>query len=154
MEYIIKDCKESDLDRLVELCQKHADYEHATYNPTGKLQLLHEAIFSESPKLYCLVIECNQQIAGYFSYTFDFSTWDAQTFLYLDCLYLDPEFRGLRIGEKVFEKLKAIAKTNNCVNIQWQTPAFNKRAIKFYNRIGGEGKDKVRFFLDLIKKKY
>jgi GNAT superfamily N-acetyltransferase len=63
-------------------------------------------------------------------------------------LYLESEFRGQGIGEVVFEKLKEIAKQNDCINIQWQTPVFNERAIKFYNRIGGTGKDKVRFFID------
>lgn len=95
------------------------------------------------------MIDIGTEIAGYFSYTFDFLTWDAQTFLYLDCLYLKQNFRGLKIGEKVFGKLKQIRQENNCVNIQWQTPSFNERAIKFYNKIGATGKDKRRFFIDL-----
>lgn len=37
----------------------------------------------------------------------------------------------------------------NCKTIQWQTPAFNKRAMKFYERLGAYGKDKVRYFLDV-----
>ena len=133
---------------MVELCVKHSEFEQANYNPTGKADLLKKALFTDNPKLYCSVIESNNKLQGYFSYTFDYSTWDAQTFLYLDCLYLEPEFRGKKIGEVVFEKLKEIAKQNDCVNIQWQTPIFNERAIKFYNRIGGTGKDKVRFFID------
>ena len=149
MEYIIRACEKDDLPSLVELCQKHADYEQAIYNPAGKQELLTKAIFSDRQKLFCYIIESNGKTGGYFSYTFDFSTWDARTFLYLDCLYLEPEFRGFRIGEIVFDKLKVIAKQNDCVNIQWQTPVFNDRAITFYNRIGGTGKDKVRFFIDV-----
>jgi ribosomal protein S18 acetylase RimI-like enzyme len=148
MEYIIRECTEKDLPRLVELCRKHSDFEQATYDPKGKENLLKKAIFLDRPKLYCFVIESCNNLQGFFSYTFDYSTWDAQTFLYLDCLYLEPEFRGQRIGEVVFEKLKEIAIQNDCVNIQWQTPIFNERAIKFYNRIGGAGKNKVRFFID------
>src|SRR5688572_7274509 len=149
MEHLIRKCEEKDLPILVELCKKHSDYEQSPYNPTGKQDQLRKAIFSDRQKLFCYVIESNGQIAGYFSYTFDFSTWDANSFLYLDCLYLEPKFRGLRIGELVFEKLKVIAKKNDCINIQWQTPIFNDRAIKFYNRIGGTGKNKVRFFIDI-----
>lgn len=149
MEYIIRECEENDLTELVELCGKHSDFEQSIYNSTGKEILLKNAIFSDSPKLFCSVIESNNKLQGYFSYTFDYSTWDAQTFLYLDCLYLEPAFRGLRIGEIVFDKLKEIAKQNDCINIQWQTPIFNDRAIKFYNRIGGTGKDKMRFFIDM-----
>lgn len=153
MEYIIRECTKKDLPKLVELCGKHSEFEQANYNRNGKEILLKNAIFSDRPKLYCYVIEISNILQGYFSYTYDYSTWDAQTFLYLDCLYLEPEFRGYRIGEVVFEKLKEIAKKNNCVNIQWQTPVLNERAIKFYNRIGGKGKDKVRFFIKVNQRK-
>jgi ribosomal protein S18 acetylase RimI-like enzyme len=150
MEYIIRACEERDLQRLIELCANHADYERSPYSSIGKLDLLKVAFFGERQKLFCWVIEVKGKLAGYFSYTFDFSTWDAQQFLYLDCLYLEPEVRGQKIGEAVFGKLTEIARANNCVNIQWQTPSFNERAIKFYNRMGGIGEDKVRFTLDMM----
>ena len=148
MEFIIRECKERDLTELVELCRKHSEFEQANYDSTGKETLLKKSIFLDRPKLFCSVIESSNKLQGYFSYTFDYSTWDAKTFLYLDCLYLELSFRGQKIGEIVFDKLKEIAKQNDCVNIQWQTPIFNEKAIKFYNRIGGTGKEKVRFFID------
>jgi L-amino acid N-acyltransferase YncA len=148
MEYLIRDCKETDLTALVKLCRKHAAYEKASYNPQGKQELLKEALFSNSPDLFCLIVESNNEVVGYASYTYDFSTWDAAKFLYLDCLYLECDFRGYGIGEVIINKLKDIAAIKGCVNVQWQTPDFNERAIKFYNRIGAMGKDKVRFFLN------
>ncbi|MBL0736344.1 GNAT family N-acetyltransferase [Flavobacterium sp. GN10] len=149
MEYSIRNCEISDLSKLVVLCQKHAEFEKADYNPEGKKEHLKKALFDENPKLFCLVVTTEETIVGYASYTFDFSTWNAQTFLYMDCLFLEEETRGFGIGEILIEKLKEIGKQNNCVNIQWQTPQFNTRAIKFYNRMGAEGKDKVRFTLTL-----
>jgi ribosomal protein S18 acetylase RimI-like enzyme len=152
MEHLIRPCQQKDLPALVGLCRRHADYEQAEYLETGKAEQLGMAIFADSPKLFCYVVEVDEQMAGYFSYTFDYSTWDAQYFLYLDCLYLDPDFRGSGIGAEIFELLTAIAQQNDCVNIQWQTPVFNERAIKFYKRIGGTPKDKVRFFLNTAQK--
>lgn len=149
MEYITREIQEIDLPRLIELCKNHADYEQASYDTTGKLDLLKNVLFSYSKRLYCFVVEYHSQLIGYYSYTFDFSTWDAKTIMYLDCLYVEPDFRGMKIGEQIFENLREIATLNNCVNIQWQTPAFNERAIKFYKRIGGTGKDKIRFFINL-----
>ncbi|WP_281227274.1 GNAT family N-acetyltransferase [Flavobacterium aquiphilum] len=149
MNYLIRDCHPEDIIRLVDLCLKHAEYERASFNPVGKEEKLKNALFGESPKLFCLIAEISGTIVGYASYTFDFSTWDAATFMYMDCLYLEEDARGFGIGEALIEKLKQIATDKNCINIQWQTPEFNKRAIKFYRRIGGIGKDKVRFFIDL-----
>jgi ribosomal protein S18 acetylase RimI-like enzyme len=151
MDYIIRKLEKKDLGTLIKLCQNHAEYEQANYSSIEKEIRLKSAIFSKNPKLYCYVIESGTELTGYFSFTFDFSTWDAQTFLYLDCLYLEPNFRGLKIGEQIFEKLKQIGQENNCVNIQWQTPTFNERAIKFYKRIGGFGNEKIRFFIDTAK---
>lgn len=149
MKYQIRDCQPADVNKLIHLCQKHAEYERASFNPAGKEDKLKNALFGDHPRLFCLVIEVNETIVGYASYTFDFSTWDAATFMYLDCLYLEEEIRGFGIGEVVIEKLKQIAREKNCINIQWQTPEFNERAIQFYRRIGGTGKEKVRFSLDL-----
>jgi GNAT superfamily N-acetyltransferase len=149
MEYSIRNCGISDLPKLVILCQKHAAFERADYNPAGKEENLKKALFDENPKLYCLVVVTHETIVGYVSYTFDYSTWDAGTFIYMDCLFLEEEARSFGIGEVLMEKLKQIAIEKNCINIQWQTPQFNERAIHFYNRIGAKGKDKVRFTLDL-----
>ncbi|OMQ12458.1 GNAT family N-acetyltransferase [[Flexibacter] sp. ATCC 35103] len=151
MEYSIRNCELSDVPKLVVLCQKHAEFEKADFSPKGKEQKLKEALFHENPKLFCLVVAAKETIVGYVSYTFDYSTWDAATFMYMDCLFLEPEARSFGIGEILIDKLKQIAIEKNCIDIQWQTPEFNERAIKFYNRIGGKGKDKVRFTLDLKK---
>jgi GNAT superfamily N-acetyltransferase len=149
MNYLIRDCRPIHVNVLVDLCQKHAEYELAAFNPLRKEEGLKKALFSEHPKLFCLVVEVNETIVGYTTYTFDFSTWDAASFMYMDCLYLEEEARGFGIGEAIIEKLKQIAIAENCINIQWHTPKFNERAIQFYHRIGGTGKEKVRFFIDL-----
>ncbi|MRX69233.1 Ribosomal protein S18 acetylase RimI [Flavobacterium resistens] len=149
MEYLIRNCEITDLPKLLVLLQKHAEFEKAEFSSEGKEENLKNALFSENPKLFCLVVATKETIVGYVSYTFDFSTWDASTFLYMDCLFLEEEARSFGIGEVLIEKLKEIGTQNNCVNIQWQTPEFNERAIKFYKRIGAKGKDKVRFTLTL-----
>lgn len=149
MEYSIRNCEIADLPKLVILCQKHAEFEKANYAQEGKEAKLKGALFSEKPRLFCLVVATKETIIGYVSYTFDFSTWDARNFIYMDCLFLEEEARSFGIGEVLIEKLKQIGIENDCVNLQWQTPQFNERAIKFYNRIGGKGKDKVRFTLNL-----
>ncbi|MDR7211255.1 GNAT family N-acetyltransferase [Flavobacterium piscis] len=149
MEYSIRNCEISDLPKLVVLCQKHAEFEKAHFSSEGKQEGLKKALFDEQPKLYCLVVATDKDIVGYVSYTFDYSTWDATTFMYMDCLFLEEKARSFGIGEVLIDRLREIGTEKNCINIQWQTPQFNERAIKFYHRIGGKGKDKVRFTLKL-----
>ncbi len=149
MNYSIRICEEKDIDKLLDLCRQHAEFEKSAYLPDNKKEKLLEAIFSEEKLLNCLVVEVQGEVIGYTTYTFDFSTWDAQRFIYLDCLYIEENYRSLGIGNVLMDKIQEIGKEHNCINMQWQTPEFNERAIKFYKRIGGIGKEKVRFTLPL-----
>jgi len=151
MNFIIRKVERKDLDKLIVLCEAHALYEEASYDKVGKRIKLEKALFDTIPKLYCFVIEVENELVGYTSYTFDFSTWDAQTFLYMDCLYIESAYRSYGIGKVIFEKLKEIAIEHHCVNIQWQTPVSNKRAINFYNKLGAVSKEKSRFSFELVK---
>ena len=147
MEYLIRDFQERDIDQLIILCTKHAAHEQADYDPKNKAALLKKALLSDSPCLRCWIVMAKNEVAGYATFTFDFSTWDAKYCLHVDCIYIEEKFRRLGIGKAVMKRLVDVAKSNNCVNLQWQTPVFNKMAIWFYERIGGKSLDKKRFFI-------
>jgi GNAT superfamily N-acetyltransferase len=106
-------------------------------------------LFSNNPSLFCLVVEKDNQLIGYATYMKQFSTWDANHYIYMDCLFMTEESRGFGIGEKLINRIMKEAQKLECVLIQWQTPDFNKRAMKFYNRIGATQKSKERFFLTI-----
>lgn len=147
LNYSIRPCQPADLTVLVQLCHQHARYEQAAYEGAGKEERLHQALFGEHPSLHCWIVEAVGQPAGYATFTFDYSTWDAGYFLHLDCLYLEPGYRGQGIGETLLRRLQQLAAEKGCVNVQWQTPDFNEGAIRFYKRMGGTGREKVRFIL-------
>ena len=140
---------EKDLPEIIKLCQAHAEFEQANYNPKNKLEALSQFLFTKNPTLKCLVVENNNMLIGYATFMKQFSTWDAGFYIYLDCLYLNETSRGKGLGKSIMEMIKAYGKSENCTHIQWQTPNFNKKAIQFYLKIGGKSKSKERFFLDI-----
>ena len=142
-----------DMDEILTLCKEHAEFEESHYSAEGKREAMNKALFSDPPQLYCLVAEQEGKISGYATYMKQFSTWDAAHYVYLDCLYLREEARGLRTGEKLMEEIKKESLKLGCGLMQWQTPDFNARAIKFYRRIGAYSKTKERFFLRTGKEK-
>jgi ribosomal protein S18 acetylase RimI-like enzyme len=146
MNYIIRNASPSDISEIINLCAEHSEYEQAEYSRTGKAEKLAAYLFSPSSRLHCLIVESEGKIAGYASYFFDYSTWDADFFTYMDCLYLRPEYRGFGIGEALIKKIEAHSREQSIGQIQWHTPVFNTRAIKFYHRIGANSKDKIRFY--------
>ncbi len=149
MELDIRFAKAEDLPAIVNLCSLHAAYEKASYNASGKQEQLNEAIFCEAPDVYCLIAEVNGSIEGYAVYMRQYSTWDAAFYIYMDCLFLKEANRGYGIGEMLTDRIKREGAKLGCKLIQWQTPDFNVRAIKFYKRIGATSKTKERFFLEI-----
>jgi GNAT superfamily N-acetyltransferase len=149
MEYLIRCYQDGDSDSLIRLCQEHAAYERDHYDLANKKELIERAILGPSPSLHCWVVEVRNQVVGYMTYTFDFSTWHARKYLHMDCLYLEEPYRGYGIGQEILQRLEKVARQNDCFAIQWQTPLFNERAIKFYQRTAAIGNDKKRYVLFL-----
>ncbi|MCZ4408162.1 GNAT family N-acetyltransferase [Cryomorphaceae bacterium 1068] len=143
----IRFAQKKDLPNLIDLCTLHASFEKAEYEANGKKKLLDKYLFSNNPSLFCLVVEDESQLIGYATYMKQFSTWDACHYIYMDCLFLTEESRGYGLGEKLIERIKKETQQLGCKLIQWQTPVFNTRAMKFYERIGAFGKSKERYFL-------
>ena len=148
-EATIRFVEEKDLGALVLLCEEHAHFERADYSKNNKESMLKEKLFTENPSFKCLVVEHNESIVGYCSFMKQFSTWDSDYYLHMDCLFLVKEARGFGLGEILLNRLKEEANQINCKIIQWQTPSFNSREIKFYDRIGGKSIPKERYFLNL-----
>jgi len=108
---------------------------------------LHVALFGAAPPLICWVVERCGDLLGYATATREFSTWQACYYLHMDCLYLKPDARNLGLGERLAARLAGDAVGLQCKGMQWQTPADNLRAARFYRRIGAQSKDKLRFYL-------
>lgn len=145
----IRFVERKDLPQVIALCQLHAEYERSAYDSNNKLERLEEALFAPVPKLYCLVAESNGELIGYATYMEQYATWDAATYIYMDCLFIKESARGLRIGEKLVKRMEKEGRALDCTLMQWQTPDFNTRAMKFYHRIGASSKSKERFFLTI-----
>ncbi len=142
----IRFAKEEDSKQIVLLCKAHAIHERATFAPNKKAMLLTQYLFRSENTLKCVVVEQNNELLGYATFMKQFSTWDADFYIYLDCLYLKEEIRGKGIGVKIMTLVKEFATSENCTMIQWQTPVFNTNAINFYKKTGAKSKTKERFF--------
>lgn len=149
MKTTIRFAKKEDIHQIIDLCEAHAIYEQSDYSKKGKANQLTKDLFSSTPKLYCLVVETKNKLIGYATFMKQYATWNAKEYIYMDCLFMKDEARGFGLGEKLIVKIKEEGKKFGCDLIQWQTPDFNVRAIKFYNRVGATSKNKERFFLSI-----
>jgi L-amino acid N-acyltransferase YncA len=122
---------QKDINEIVNLCEAHAIYEESEYFKENKTEQLSNDLFSDNSKLYCLVVEQNNKLIGYATYMKQYSTWDACEYIYMDCLFMNENARGFGLGDPLVRKIQEVGKKLGCKLIQWQTPDFNVRAIKF-----------------------
>lgn len=148
MNYIIRNAAPKDIDEIINLCAEHAEFEKAEFSSFKKAEKLAEYLFATNPPVFCLVVEGENKLLGYTTFMPEFSTWDADYYVYMDCLFLRSQARSLGIGGQLIKEIAKFAKSRNIQQIQWHTPDFNERAIKFYHRIGANSKEKTRFYLD------
>lgn len=152
MNYRIRNAEPHDMDEIIKLCAEHSEFERAKFLPAGKAEKLAKFLFSENPPMFCLVVENDSgEILGYTTFMPEFSTWDADYYVYMDCLFLRPQARNVGIGVQIIKEIAKFAKSRNIQQIQWHTPDFNERAINFYYRLGAASKEKMRFYLDKEK---
>ena len=147
-DVVIRNIKPGEIENLIPLCSLHAAYEKAPFDAKGKADKLRRYLFEENPALHCLVALKDGKMIGYASFMKQFSTWDADFYMYMDCLYLLEEFRGFGIGRQLINRIEEESQRLGITQIQWQTPNFNTRAMKFYDRLGGVSKSKERYFLE------
>lgn len=113
MEYRIREAKLADIEAIINLCIAHAEYEQAEYTPHVKAEKLTKMLFCKKPKLFCLVAEKENTIIGYATYSKECSTWNAEYYVHMDCLFLHEDFRGYGIGEAMINKIINYSKSIN-----------------------------------------
>ncbi len=141
----IRDAIPADMDEILLMCKQHAEYEGAELSFSNQTKdNLASFIFTEN-KLTCWVAENETGIIGYATCTAQYATWTASTYLYLDCLFLKQEARGLGIGSVLMKHIADHARNEGISEIQWQTPSSNHAAIAFYAKLAVNELSKSRF---------
>lgn len=69
----------------------------------------------------------------------------------MDCLFLAADHRGGGLGALLVEAVVAEARRLGLEEVQWQTPAWNEGAVRFYHRLGARAREKLRFSLAVAR---
>ena len=84
---------------------------------------------------------------GYAALTFDWSLWRARRYGQPDCLFVAEGARGEDAGARILDEAVRLAIGEGVDRLEWQAPAWNGSATRFYLRRGAESADKKRFAL-------
>ena len=104
--------------------------------------------FGPNPYYHCLIADHDngqgRQPAAFAFYFFNYSTWTGRPGLYLEDLFVNPDFRGLGIGKALLARVAAIAVEKNCPRLQWEVLDWNIPAVDFYRSLGADFLDEWR----------
>jgi GNAT superfamily N-acetyltransferase len=98
MHPCVREARESDLDRIRQLIVDLASYERAAQEVKTTNEQLRVALFGPQPAAYALVAENDNKVVGFALYFRNFSTWEGVHGIYLEDLYVMPEYRGSGLG--------------------------------------------------------
>jgi GNAT superfamily N-acetyltransferase len=147
MTFWIRKALPTDAPALVSLSAEHARHERVEYHLDGKEESIRKALSGTMPILHAWVAEDEHGIAGYATATMDFSTWSCRWYMHMDCLFVRERMRGNGIGAGLVRGVVASARERGIEELQWQTPQWNRDAIRFYLRMGAASSEKRRFTL-------
>lgn len=140
MEYHIRPVQREDVPAILHLVKKLAEYEKLSDRMVATENLFEQNGFGEYRYFRALLAESREskipRPLGFALYFFTFSTFLGKPTLYLEDLFVLPEFRGQGIGKSLLIELGRIALAQNCGRMEWSVLDWNKPAIDFYLRLG------------------
>jgi len=116
------------------ICQL-AIYEHMKDEVVATVELLHEWLFEKQVCEVLFAVVENKEI-GFALYFHNFSTFLGRAGIYLEDLFVLPEYRGRGYGRAILQKLAATAVERGCGRLEWSCLDWNTPSINFYLSLG------------------
>jgi GNAT superfamily N-acetyltransferase len=138
MTTAIRTATEADVPEILAFVRALAAYERAPDAVKATEEDLRAHGFGPNPYFHCLIAEQDGRPAGFAFYFFDYSTWIGRPGIYLEDIFVYPEFRGLGIGKSLLQRVAAIAVEKGCARLKWEVLDWNTPAIDFYSAMGAE----------------
>lgn len=137
----IRNASVDDSHTILRFINELAEYEKAKSDVKASINDIESSLFSKEATAKALICEYNGEPIGFAVYFYNYSTWLGRRGLYLEDLYVSPEYRGIGAGKIILKHLARIAVRSQCGRFEWCVLDWNKPAIDFYNSIGAEPQD-------------
>lgn len=140
----IRNARHSDINAILELIRLKAEFDGCPESVEATTEKLEADLFGEKPLAFVLLAEIDENLVGFATYHFIYSTFLAKPGIWLDDLYIKAEYRSNKIGQALMLQLCQLAWEKGCGRIDWTVAVSNEIAIKFYEKMGATIVQKVR----------
>ena len=135
-DLILRFAEPADCGVLFELIQALAEYEKLSHAVTGNPQALKEHLFGSNKFIEAILAESRGQAVGFALFFPNYSTFLTKPGIYLEDLFVLPEYRRQGIGKALLTKLAQIAIERDCGRLEWSVLDWNESAFAFYRSMG------------------
>jgi GNAT superfamily N-acetyltransferase len=132
----IRPAQESDVDAIFDLIRGLAAFEKLSDRVTGNTELLRSHLFGTRPYAEAIVAELDNHPIGFALFFHNYSTFLTQPGLYLEDVFVRPEYRRQGVGKALLAAVAKIAVDRGCGRLEWSVLEWNQNAIKFYQSLG------------------
>ncbi len=137
MELTFRYAERKDTALILKFIKELAEYEKMLDEVVATEELLEDWIFNKQ-KAEVIFAMADGKEAGFALFFHNFSTFLGRAGIYLEDLYVNPEYRGCGIGKALLKKLASVAVERGCGRLEWWCLDWNKSSIDFYRSMGAE----------------
>ena len=141
----IRFAERADCPLILEFIRALADYEHMLDDVVATPELLEEWLFEKRKAEVIFALEDGREV-GFALFFHNFSTFLGRAGIYLEDLFVLPEYRGRGYGKGLITKLAEIAASQGCGRLEWWCLDWNKPSIAFYRSMGAVPMDEWTVF--------
>ena len=135
-EVRVRAASAEDVPLILSFIKELAEYEHLSHEVVATEETLREWLYGERTVAEVLIGESGGDPAGFALFFHNISTFLGKPGIYLEDLYVRPEFRGRGIGRALLVHLAGLAKERGCGRLEWSVLDWNEPAIGFYRGMG------------------
>ena len=133
---MIRFATEEDVPLILRFIRELAEYEKLPHECIATEEAVRSTLFGEKRFAEVLIAEEANEPAGFALFFHNYSTFLAKPGIYLEDLYVRPEFRGRGYGKALLMRLAELARERNCGRLEWAVLNWNEPAIEFYKSLG------------------
>ena len=134
-DFKIRAATENDVAVILSLIKDLAEYEHLSHEVEATEEDLRQSLFGDRPVAEALIGEHEGIAISFALFFYNFSTFLGKPGIYLEDLYVKPEYRNNGFGRKMLAHIARLAKERNCGRFEWSVLDWNEPAIRTYDRL-------------------